>query len=314
MAARVSPLRFKPSLIFEITDQCNLACSFCYEKVRRKARSVSPETFSEVLRTFRPLYLQITGGEALLHPRFEDLLAHATRRIPVVQITTNGTMLGGKLGFLGSLKRKPLIGISLDFADERHDLVRKHRGLFKTIDRLVPVMKDAGIPVAFSSTVFGPGQVPEAPEGNIGEVGSLIDFSAHHDVPINLQSCSPAQEEVRVELGKLLCASGYEKLVNTRGYRELLIKGHDGRCRFTVLNVSIGADGAVLPTRRGECYFCQDCLKCYYSCVWESALLLRPRLLPGQAADLLRTRLQMSPLLNRVRARWKTGSGPKALT
>ena len=27
---------FKPSLIFEITDQCDLRCSFCYERPRRK--------------------------------------------------------------------------------------------------------------------------------------------------------------------------------------------------------------------------------------------------------------------------------------
>ncbi len=296
--------RFRPSLIFEITDQCNLACSFCYEKIRRSARSVPTDVFARVLKTYRPLYLQVTGGEALLHPQFEALLTYATRRIPLVQITTNGTLLGARIQFLRSLKRKPMVGISLDFADERHDVVRKHKGLFRTIDTLIPIMKDARIPVALSSTVFGPGVVPEVPHGNLDAVPSLIAFSQRHDIPINIQSCSPADTQTRIELGKLLCASPYKKLVNTRGYRELLIRGHDGRCHFNVLNVSISAQGTRLPTEYGNCYFCKDCLACYYSCVWEPALLLRPHLLPGQAAHLVRTRFHLSPIVSQIRSWW----------
>ena len=164
---------FKPSLIFEITDQCNCKCSFCYEKIRRKACHVEPEAFIWVLRKYKPLYLQITGGEALLHPDFEDILRLATKKIPVVQITTNGSLLEDKISFFSSLKRKPLIGISVDFPDRRHDLVRKRKGLFKRITKIIPMLKDHGVPVALSTTVFGPDVVPEVPEGNIGVVHFL---------------------------------------------------------------------------------------------------------------------------------------------
>ena len=291
--------RFKPSLIFEITDKCNLRCSFCYERVRRSARHIHPHAFRRVLKSYRPLYLQITGGEALLHPEFEELLTHATRMVPIVQITTNGTVLDTKIDFLRDLKKKPVIAISLDFADERHDRVRKRKGLFKRIEGLLPVMKREGIPVALSSTIFGPGVVQEAGEGNLGDVVSLIEFSAHHDIPINIQSCSPAQKEVRVELGTTLLASTYTRLVDSRAYQELLIRGHNGRCRFNVLNTSIGADGIPLPTEYGNCYFCQDCMKCYYSCVWEPTLLLS-RHLPAMAAHFLRMEINMTPTLRRL--------------
>ncbi len=292
----MAPIR--PSLIFEITNQCNCRCSFCYEKVRRKKQNVSPEVFSRVLKATRPLYLQITGGEALLHPEFEACLALAARRVPIVQISTNGTMLDKKIGFLAGMKRKPMIGISLDFPDERHDRVRIKRGLFRKIEGVLPLMKSQGIPVAFSATVFGPGAVPEAPEGNLEEVPALIEFSAQHDIPINVQSCSPAVKEVRMELGRALLASRYGKLVNSPAYRELLVKGHDGRCRYNWTHASFGAEGNRLSTDYGNCYFCQDCMRCYYSCVWEPSLLTSRQLL-RQAAHFARMELHMIPALDR---------------
>ena len=295
---------FKPSLILEITNQCNCRCSFCYEKTRREKKSIPVKMFAQVLKTYRPLYLQVTGGEAMLHPEFEGCLTHAVRKVPVVQITTNGTVLGKKVKFLGSLKRKSLIGISLDFPDERHDRVRKSKGLFKKIRDIIPAMKEDGVPVALSTTVFGPGAVPEAPEGNLEEVPALIEFSAQWDIPINIQSCSPAVKEVRVELGKKLLASKYRKLVNSRAYREILVEGHNGRCRYNWTNVSIGADGNKLPTDFGNCYFCGDCLLCFYSCVWEPTLLTSHRMV-RQAAHFLRMEMHMVPWLDRLLASGK---------
>jgi len=291
--------RFKPSLIFEITNRCDCRCSFCYEKTRREDRSVLLQTFAAVLKAYRPLYLQVTGGEALLHPEFEELISLAVRRIPAVQISTNGTTIHKKIGFLAGLKRKPMLGISLDFPDERHDRVRGKKGLFRRIQEVIPSLKDASVPVAFSTTVFGPDAVPEAPEGNLEEVRNLIRFSRELDIPINVQSCSPAVKEVRRELGRILLSSDYRKLVNSPAYGELLVKGHDGRCRYNWTNASIGSDGTRLPTDPGNCYFCRDCLKCYYSCVWEPTLLTSRRA-ARQAAHFLRMEMHMIPALDRL--------------
>jgi len=290
---------YRPSVIFEITDLCDCRCSFCYEKTRRSGRHVSPRVFERVLRETRPLYLQITGGEALLHPEIEACLTVAARRVPVVQITTNGTQLERKMGFLAGMRRKPMIGISLDFADERHDRVRGRKGLFRKIEGLLPRLKAHGIPVALSTTVFGPGQVPEAPEGNLDQVPALIAFSTMHDIPINVQSCSPAVAEVRVELGNALLGSRYPKLVNSIAYRELLVKGHDGRCRYNWTHASVGVEGGRLSTEPGNCYFCGDCTRCYYSCVWEPTLLAS-RHLPRQIAHFARMELHMIPALDRL--------------
>lgn len=79
----------------EITNRCNLACSFC-PGTRRPAGFLSPEGFRTLAARLRPhtryLYLHLMG-EPLLHPRLEELLAIAQELDFFVMITTNGTLL-----------------------------------------------------------------------------------------------------------------------------------------------------------------------------------------------------------------------------
>lgn len=79
----------------EITNVCNLACTFCPGS-RRPQGFLSPEDFSILAGGLRPhteyLYLHIMG-EPLLHPQLEELLARAAALDFRVMITTNGTLL-----------------------------------------------------------------------------------------------------------------------------------------------------------------------------------------------------------------------------
>lgn len=293
-------MKVEPSLIFESTDACNLRCAFCYEQGRRARGHVPLDTFRAVLARYRPFYLQITGGEPMLHPAFRELMRCALSRVPVVQVTTNGTRLEEEGAFLAGLRRKPFVGVSVDLPGPGHDRVRKRKGLFKEIEAGLGELKARGVPVAVSTTIFGPGDVAEMPEGNGDAVEDLIAFSADSDLPINLQPCAPAPESVRRDLGEKLRASTYPKLVNSPPYREMLVRGHDGRCRFNWTNVSVGTDGAVLPTRPGNCYFCNDCAACYYSCVWEPTLLTS-RHGAASARHFLAMQLAMSPTVSRAK-------------
>lgn len=79
----------------EITNRCNLACSFC-PKTRRAARTMTAEEFDRVLAKLQGqvnyVYLHVMG-EPLLHPQLGTLLALADARGMRVCITTNGTLL-----------------------------------------------------------------------------------------------------------------------------------------------------------------------------------------------------------------------------
>ena len=111
----------------EITNCCNLACSFC-PKTRRKMRTMSAQEFDLVLSRLEGyvqyVYLHLMG-EPLLHPELSSFFALAGARGMKVCITTNGTLLekrSDELLAAGSLHK---ISVSLhsfegnDGADEQ---------------------------------------------------------------------------------------------------------------------------------------------------------------------------------------------------
>lgn len=79
----------------EITNVCNLACSFC-PGTSREPRFLTPEAFrllAEKLRGHtRYLYFHVMG-EPLLHPQLPELLSIAAALDFRVCVTTNGTLL-----------------------------------------------------------------------------------------------------------------------------------------------------------------------------------------------------------------------------
>ena len=80
----------------EITNVCNLACSFC-PGTKRTPAFMTPEQFESVCRRIRPhtaeIYLHVMG-EPLAHPALDRLLSIAKECDLTVNITTNGTLLG----------------------------------------------------------------------------------------------------------------------------------------------------------------------------------------------------------------------------
>lgn len=82
----------------EITNVCNLACSFC-PGTKREKRFMSTDEFAVLAKKIRPysdyLYFHLMG-EPLLHPKLCKLLETAAELGFKVIITTNGTLLDKK--------------------------------------------------------------------------------------------------------------------------------------------------------------------------------------------------------------------------
>lgn len=93
--------RFKRVYV-EITNVCNLKCSFC-QPTLRKAGHMTPSSFSHICDELVPytdyIYLHVKG-EPLLHPQLEDILRIASEHGLKVNITTNGTLLNRQLPVL----------------------------------------------------------------------------------------------------------------------------------------------------------------------------------------------------------------------
>lgn len=86
--------RFK-KIYIEITNLCNLSCSFC-SKSKRKPQSLTRESFQYILKEIKPftdyIYLHVKG-EPLLHPELPDLLDIACTHGFKVHISTNGVFI-----------------------------------------------------------------------------------------------------------------------------------------------------------------------------------------------------------------------------
>ena len=106
--------RFK-KIYFEITDVCNLNCSFCHGTVRGKG-FISVNDFRRAAGKLRPysdyIYLHVMG-EPLLHPALEEILSACRGLDYKTAITTNGTLLKEKGDMLISSGALYKVSVSL---------------------------------------------------------------------------------------------------------------------------------------------------------------------------------------------------------
>ena len=81
-------------IYIEITNQCNLTCSFCIKNTREK-QLMTKETFLKILEKIKPytkyIYLHILG-EPCIHPNINEFIKIANKDF-YVNITTNGYLI-----------------------------------------------------------------------------------------------------------------------------------------------------------------------------------------------------------------------------
>ena len=115
----------------EITNRCNLRCSFC-PGTKRAPRTMTPAEFDLVLERLTGqveyVYLHVMG-EPLLHPQLEELLGIAAELGFRVIITTNGTLLPERGALLLKGEAVHKVNISLQSfegngGDEPEDYLR----------------------------------------------------------------------------------------------------------------------------------------------------------------------------------------------
>lgn len=107
-------MRFR-KIYIEISNLCNLKCSFC-PGTKRQPRRMTSEEFSSLLPKIRPytdfIYFHLMG-EPLCHPELENFLSIAHQFGFRVIITTNGTLLPRVQNILLSASALHKINISL---------------------------------------------------------------------------------------------------------------------------------------------------------------------------------------------------------
>ena len=126
--------KFK-KIYVEITNTCNLNCSFC-SKVEKPKRIMTKEEFSHILSEIKPftdnIYLHVKG-EPLLHPNLIDFLNIAEEHNIKVNLTTNGVLFPRKVDELIKCNSLQKINFSLH---SENNVPNYLENIFKSVEKL----------------------------------------------------------------------------------------------------------------------------------------------------------------------------------
>jgi hopanoid biosynthesis associated radical SAM protein HpnH len=148
--------RFPLVLMLEPLFRCNLACSGC-GKIQHPPeilkRNLTPEECFVAVEECGVPVVSIPGGEPLLHPQIDQIVAGLVARRKFVYLCTNAILLEQSLD---KFSPSPYLTFSvhLDGLKEQHDQCVNRQGIFETAIKAIKAAKAKGFRVTTNTTVF----------------------------------------------------------------------------------------------------------------------------------------------------------------
>jgi hopanoid biosynthesis associated radical SAM protein HpnH len=168
-------------LMLEPTHRCNLACVGCdrirlYNKERTEDLSLS-QCIDAATESNAPV-VTITGGEPMLYPEVQHLVAELIRLKRYIYFCTNGTLTES---FIEEFKphRRLTLNFHLDGMEEIHDSMTNRPGTFKKAIETIKKAKKKGFRVSTNTSLYKNSKLKELENlfgllKNIGVDGILI--------------------------------------------------------------------------------------------------------------------------------------------
>lgn len=145
-----APLR----VTHEVTHRCNLRCSFCgywHDEVDGELEVDAIKHLMDQFVELGAVSWGFTGGEPLVKPGIDELIAHGTKRGLYLNMVSNGTLIPWHLS---ALRQLAFVVISVDGPAELHDRMRGAGTFERTLEGIRQARK-AGIPVVIQSILSG---------------------------------------------------------------------------------------------------------------------------------------------------------------
>ncbi len=148
--------RFPLVLMLEPLFRCNLACSGC-GKIQHPPeilrQHLSPQECFDAVEECGVPIVSIPGGEPLLHPQIEEIVAGLVARRKFVYLCSNAILLEKNLH---KFKPSPYLtfSIHLDGLKEQHDHCVDRDGVFDVAVAAIKAAKAKGFRVTTNTTVF----------------------------------------------------------------------------------------------------------------------------------------------------------------
>jgi uncharacterized radical SAM superfamily Fe-S cluster-containing enzyme len=167
------------TILVEVTNACNLACPVCYSDAKGD-RKMPLDTFKRYITKLADEKggldsVQLTGGEATLHPEFWEMVEflHGASAIKKIYIPTNGIELAreGMSERLVPFRSKVMVLLQFDGTREPTRELRAAT-LESVRERLLEHLDELGVPMQLTMTI--------ARGVNDREVGWVVDRGMRH--------------------------------------------------------------------------------------------------------------------------------------
>jgi uncharacterized radical SAM superfamily Fe-S cluster-containing enzyme len=149
------------TVLVEITNACNLACRVCYADAKGD-RILSIDEFRRSVTSLVALKggldsVQLTGGEAAMHPQFWEILdfLHAEPRIAKIYLPTNGIAIDrpGMAERLARYSAKLLVLLQFDGSDAAANAALRRARPNRVRQRLLKRLERLNIPMQLTMTL-----------------------------------------------------------------------------------------------------------------------------------------------------------------
>lgn len=200
--------RVAADLRVSLTDRCNLRCTYCMPAEGLDwLPGADLLTLDELTRLIGVAVtrlgitgIRFTGGEPLLSPHLEDVVAAAAalQPRPAIAVTTNGVGLAKRAS---ALKKAGLnrVNVSLDTLDpDRFAAITRRRRLPEVLDGLAAA-KDAGLSPVKVNAVLDP-------ETGLDDAPALLHFCLEHGYQLRIIEQMPLDAGHHWQRGSVLQA------------------------------------------------------------------------------------------------------------
>lgn len=222
-------------IYIEISNICNLQCSFC-PVVDREKQILSPPDFEHIIKQAAPLASQVClhlMGEPLSHPQFREIIKYCEDYEVAVQITTNGLLIKRYQDFL--INSKAIRQVNFSLQSFKDNFPEKTIGPY--LDDILNFSQAASLGMYINLRLWNLGSGSEDNE-------DIFKF---------IESKLGVQINRRVDVGGIKSKKIINHLYLHFDSRfewpslELPYRGTQGRCNALIGHIGVHADGTVVP-------------------------------------------------------------------
>jgi len=183
--------------VVEVTEDCNLSCSFCFASSGPGGKQRSFEAVEDLLATAckdGPRPIQFSGGEPTVRDDLPELVERAVEMgFTHIEVNTNGLRLAEETGYAQRLADAGVTALYLQFDGlerETHVEIRE-ADILDHKHRAIEACREADLPV-----ILVPAVVPGT---NDHEMGAIVEFALENDDIVRSVNFQPVSHFGRYE-------------------------------------------------------------------------------------------------------------------